>query len=81
MSSNLLTIGQKLSLIKQDDDEISYTVKKGDTLYKISNEFNVSINTIKKLNNLNSDSLIVGQKLIIKPDPLNDNTSNKYVVK
>lgn len=81
LSSNLLTIGQKLSLIKQDDDEISYTVKKGDTLYKISNEFNVSINTIKKLNNLNSDSLIVGQKLIIKPDPLNDNTSNKYVVK
>ena len=81
LSSNLLTIGQKLSLIKQDDDEISYIVKKGDTLYKISNEFNVSINTIKKLNNLNSDSLIVGQKLIIKPNPLSDNTSNKYVVK
>lgn len=43
-----------------------YIVKKGDTLYSISKRFDISIDTIKKVNKLETDALNVGQKLIIK---------------
>ena len=86
LNSNLLKVGQLLYLSPKEtpvteDDKIVYIVEKGDTLYKISNKYNVPIDSIKNLNNLTSDSLIVGQKLIIKSSPLDDDTSNKYVVK
>ncbi len=44
---------------------INYKVKKGDTLYRISKRFNVSINSIMKLNGLNSYNIKVGQVLKI----------------
>lgn len=43
-----------------------YTVQRGDTLYSISKKFNVSINKLKELNNLESNTILPGQKLIIK---------------
>ena len=43
-----------------------YTVKKGDSLYKISRQYNVSVTTIKSLNNLKSNLIIPKQKLKIK---------------
>ena len=43
-----------------------YTIKKGDSLYKIAREFNISVDKIKKLNNLNNNILNVGQILIVK---------------
>ena len=42
-----------------------YTVQKGDTLYSISRKFNIPIDKIKTLNNLTSNILSIGQKLII----------------
>ncbi|MBN2653786.1 MAG: C40 family peptidase [Nitrospirae bacterium] len=42
-----------------------YTVKKGDTLIKISKKHNVSIDKIKYANNLTSNRLSVGTRLII----------------
>ncbi len=42
-----------------------YVVKSGDTLYEISKTYGVSIDKIKKDNNLSSDRLMPGQKLII----------------
>ena len=45
----------------------SYTVKKGDTLYRISQKFNISVSKIKKYNNLNSNIIIPGQKLYLTP--------------
>ncbi len=41
----------------------SYTVKTGDSLWKIARQQNVSVAAIKQANNLTSDSLKVGQKL------------------
>ena len=43
--------------------ETVYTVKSGDTLWSIAKSHNVTIDHIKKKNNLKSDELKVGQKL------------------
>jgi len=43
-----------------------YIVKQGDTLYKISKQFNVSVEKIKQINNLTNDNLKINQKLIIR---------------
>lgn len=58
-------------------DKYSYVVKKGDTLYKISKLYGISVLDIKKANNLSSDNLKVGDVLII-PNPYDD---EKYIVK
>ncbi len=49
-----------------------YTVKRGDNLSKIAKAFNIKIEDIKKLNNLNSDKIYPGQKLLIPQRPLSD---------
>ncbi len=43
----------------------SYTVKSGDSLWKVARQQNVTVAAIKQANNLSSDSLKVGQKLRI----------------
>ena len=42
-----------------------YTVKSGDSLYSIARRFNTTVDAIKRKNNLTSNSLQIGQKLII----------------
>lgn len=44
---------------------ISYVVKSGDSLWSIANKYGTTVERIKKDNKLNSDKLILGQKLII----------------
>ncbi len=46
--------------------QITYSVKDGDTLYKISKRFHVSVDTIKSLNNFTTNKLKIGQILVIK---------------
>ena len=46
-------------------NDIVYTVVKGDSLYSIAKKFNTDVATIKKKNDLGSNSLQVGQKLKI----------------
>ena len=58
----------------------TYTVKKGDTLYKIANQFNLTIQELKKINNLTNDILQIGQILIINPS-YNTNTQIHIVQK
>ena len=41
----------------------SYTVKKGDTLYSISKQFNISVEELKKYNDLNTNTIEIGQIL------------------
>jgi LysM repeat protein len=43
-----------------------YTVVKGDTLYSISKKFNISIEELKKKNNLTDNTLSLGQSLLVK---------------
>lgn len=57
-----------------------YTVKKGDTLYSISKNQNIPIDTIIKLNNLTSSNLEIGQQLKLKSDSNNSSNKNQYIV-
>ena len=50
-----------------------YTVKKGDTLWDLAVKYKTNVKTIKDVNNLKSDVLQIGQKLILP--------SNTYIVK
>ena len=45
---------------------INYKVRYGDSLSKISYKYGVRVSDIRKWNNLKSDLIKVGQKLIIK---------------
>lgn len=53
------------SVSKDDDNEDYevYTVKSGDFLYKISAQFNTTVDNIRTLNNLTTNVINVGQKL------------------
>jgi tetratricopeptide (TPR) repeat protein len=45
---------------------LTHTVKKGETLYAISLKYKITVADLKKRNNLKSNFLKVGQKLIVK---------------
>ena len=79
LSSNTLHIGDTLlvSSVNSTDDNISdayYTVKSGDTLWGIARKYNMSVNDLKSLNNLSSNNLNIGQKLIVSKASSNDYT-------
>ena len=66
LTSNALAIGQVLKLPNSDMSEnVVYTVKKGDNLYSIAREYGTTIDAIKKLNNITSNTLSIGQKLLL----------------
>ena len=81
---NLITPGQRLriptratrinvsprpvrKLIKEGKKPI-YVVRRGDSLYKIANSFKTTVEKIKRDNNIQSDILNVGQKLVIQTE-------------
>ncbi len=43
-----------------------YTVKSGDTLYKIARAHNMTLEELKKLNDLTSNTISIGQRLTVK---------------
>lgn len=65
LSSNTLTIGQTLLIPSSEEEYFIYIVVKGDTLYQIAEKNNTTIDEIKKLNNLTTNTLKIGQKLKI----------------
>lgn len=58
------------------EEENVYTVKSGDTLWSVAKKFGISVDELKKVNNLTSNSLSIGQKLVI---PSEKETTNKNV--
>lgn len=58
------------------ENYINYTVKRGDSLYSIANQYNTSVSDIKRINNLTSNNLSIGQILKL-PNNTNNNTNTK----
>lgn len=77
LASDLLKIGQVLIIPSKSTGEINYIVQKGDNLYTIANKYDTTISDIKKINNLSTNTLQIGQLLKI-PGSINYNT---YIVK
>lgn len=79
LSSNVLQIGQLLKLPTSSiedntvENQNMYVVKKGDSLWSITKKYNTTVDSIKKINNLSSNILQIGQKLIIPSNNLSGN--------
>lgn len=84
LTSNILSIGQVLKLpsdkvsdIEKEENTISYTAQKGDSLYSIARKYSTTIDKIKDLNNLTTNLLSIGQVLLI---PTDTNLETTYTV-
>lgn len=90
LTSNDLYVGQILLIPekttntpdnKPSTDNI-YIVKVGDSLWSIAQKFNTTVNELKRINNLTSDILMVGQKIILKePEIEAPEEVGMYIVK
>ena len=56
-------------------DDNYYIVQKGDTLWSIASKNNITVSKLKDINNLNSNLITVGQKLLVN-DKLNNGNDN-----
>ena len=73
LSTNLLKIGQALKVKPMEDEEETtqdstvntYTVQKGDNLYSIANKYDTSVEELKRINNLSTNIIQIGQVLKI----------------
>lgn len=80
LNTNTLTIGASLKIPNspttptQNNNYDIYIVKKGDTLYQIANKYNTTVSNIKKINNLISNSLTIGETLKVPK------TSEEYII-
>ena len=83
LNSNNLYIGQTLKLIEKNspnnDNYEIYTVEKGDTLYSIARKYNISVENLKEINNLENNELYISQKIIIPVENI-ENDFSTYIV-
>ena len=57
-----------------------YIVKLGDTLYSIARNYGITVNDLKIANNLQSNNLTIGMRLIIPNELTSPDESNVYIV-
>lgn len=86
LSTTTLKIGQTLKITDTDevtpDEYLIYKVKKGDSLWDIAKEYNTTVETLKNINNLNTNTLTVNQQIFIpKNANLGTKNENIYIVK
>ncbi|MDC7794522.1 LysM peptidoglycan-binding domain-containing protein [Bacillus altitudinis] len=65
LSTDIIYVGDKLTISSKEKTQEQYKVQKGDSLWKIAQKFNVSISDIKSWNNLNSDIIMIGSTLSV----------------
>lgn len=51
--------------VEAEEGATTYTIEAGDTLFAISNQFDVTIDEIKAWNNLSSDLIIAGKTIVV----------------
>lgn len=60
------SLNSMLTLLQPSSgDQKAYTVQAGDTLSQIALHHKVDLKTLKKINNLSSDSIFIGQKILL----------------
>jgi peptidoglycan DL-endopeptidase LytE len=62
-----------------NSDNVVYSVNPGDTLYKISKEFSISVQDIKQWNGLKSDVIHIGQKLEVAKQQTSNSQDREQV--
>ena len=83
LTTNSLSVGQTLILPGGETNESGeiYIVKAGDSLYAIAMKHGLTVDELKRLNNLTSNNLSIGQELIIKPATGGAEVTQNYTVK
>ena len=66
MILNKEIIPDEMDIVENNSE--TYVVVPGDTLYNIARKFNIDVNTLKDINNLSSNTLSIGQILLIDPN-------------
>lgn len=76
-----LTVGQTLRVRPPLGEGVTHTVEPRETLFSISKRYGVSIAELKRWNNLEGNTLEVGQRLTVFPDDrASDPSGNSLVV-
>lgn len=70
LDTNAITINQQLiiplkSRMDNEENSVIHIVLVGETLYSIAKKYNVSLEAIKQANNLDSNVISIGQRLVI----------------
>jgi LysM repeat protein len=79
LTSYQLRVGQVLTIPTKETELIApasntYTVKSGDLLWKIASAHQLTVEQLKQLNNLSSNTIYPGQVLIVKAEDSNNTT-------
>lgn len=82
LTSDLIQIGQILFIpVTSISPTETYTVKKGDTLYSISQQYGITVEELKLINNLTNNNLYIGQELKVPTKEINEDYEIYTVVK
>lgn len=75
---NYLQVGSKITIpnSKNNNTYKTITVKAGDTLWKLSQEYNTTIASIQRINNLKTTTIYIGQTLKINVNSLETRNLN-----
>lgn len=77
LSGTIISVGQELIVGKRSDSkvekehsegEVRHTVRPGETLFRISQKYGVSVSDIRRWNQLEGDTIHVGQELRLFPE-------------
>ncbi len=84
LKTNNIYVGQNLKVKTEEEKEVEdyllYTVKKGDSLYKIASLYNTTVEILMNINNLDNTNLTINQQLLVPKTIENKNKGINYVV-